>query len=183
MDSASGVVLDIDGGETFTIEARDASGQVLQQIVITAGDEGTGDGMATPWSFSRASADVASVRFEGVRPSGRFGLGFDNFTTCAPDRVTSTEEADRPTGFLLRQNYPNPFNPATTIPFTLSETTHVRLVVYDVLGRQVTVLADRVYLPGSHAARFEAPTLPSGLYAYRVEAGAFSQTRTMLLVK
>lgn len=87
VDSASGVVLDIDYSERFTIQARDTSGRVLQTVTISAGDPGTGNGIATPWGFGRESADVASIRFEGTRESGRFGLAFDNFVTCAPGRV------------------------------------------------------------------------------------------------
>lgn len=87
VDSASGLVLDIDGGETFTIQAFDASDNLLEASVITAGDPGTGSRIATPWWFSRETPDVASIRFVGERPSGIFGLGFDNFTTCAPARL------------------------------------------------------------------------------------------------
>ncbi len=79
-DSASGVILDMDHGETFTIQLRDATDLLLDEFVITAGDPGTGDGIATPWSFTRATSDVFSVRMKGVRTaSGVFGLGFDNF--------------------------------------------------------------------------------------------------------
>jgi hypothetical protein len=77
--AASGMILDIDSSETFTIEARNASGDVLQTITIDAGDPRTGDGIATLWSFDRADADIASLRFIGERPVGDFGLGFDNF--------------------------------------------------------------------------------------------------------
>jgi len=87
VDSASGLVLDIDGGETFTIQAFDVADNLLEESVITDGDPGTGSRQATPWWFSREAPDVASIRFSGVRPSGIFGLGFDNFTTCAPARL------------------------------------------------------------------------------------------------
>lgn len=87
VDSASGLVLDIDGGETFNIQAFDSSNNMLEDFVITDGDPGTGSRIATTWFFSRDTPDVASIRFEGQRPSGIFGLGFDNFTTCAPSRL------------------------------------------------------------------------------------------------
>jgi hypothetical protein len=78
--AASGVVMDIDFNETFTIEARDAAGAILQSVVIKAGDPNTGDGMATRWSIDRESADIHSIRFIGRRTAaGGFGLGFDNF--------------------------------------------------------------------------------------------------------
>lgn len=79
-DAVSGVILDIDFDERFLIEAKDSSGNVLQTLTIVAGDSGTGDGIATSWSFRRQSADIASIRFSGTRlASGVFGLGFDNF--------------------------------------------------------------------------------------------------------
>ncbi len=78
---ASGVILDLDGGETFTIEARDQAGNVIDTVVLTAGDANTGNGVATPWFFDRAVADIYSIRFEGVRAqAGLFGLGFDRFS-------------------------------------------------------------------------------------------------------
>ena len=84
--AASGQVLDIDGGEMFTIEARDASDVVVETIVIQAGDDGTGDALATFWSFERPQADIYSIRFVGVRTqSGGFGLGFDNFAPTSPN--------------------------------------------------------------------------------------------------
>ena len=63
--AASGVILDIDFGETFTIEALDADGGVIESLVIAAGDPGTGDGISTQWSFSRPHADVYTIRFKG----------------------------------------------------------------------------------------------------------------------
>ena len=77
---ANGVILDIDWGETFTIQARGASNNILQTIIIRDGDPNTGDGIATPWSFNRASADIYSIRFAGVKQGASFGLGFDNFS-------------------------------------------------------------------------------------------------------
>jgi hypothetical protein len=78
--AASGVVLDIDFGEVFTITAYATTGDVLEELVIRAGDPGTGDALATNWAFERPADDIASIRFAGARTqSGRFGLGFDNF--------------------------------------------------------------------------------------------------------
>ncbi len=82
--AASGVVLDIDFDESFTIEARDEFENVLDSLVISAGDPGTGDRVATFWSISRPQNEIFSLRFKGTRTvAGSFGLGFDNFNTTA----------------------------------------------------------------------------------------------------
>lgn len=81
-DSASGVIYDIDFDEQFVVQAFSETDSILAEITISAGDEGTGDALATPWGFKRDSADVFSIKFIGTRTaSGAFGLGFDNFTT------------------------------------------------------------------------------------------------------
>ncbi len=99
---------------------------------------------------------------------------------------TGTHREDAPglpVSFTLEQNYPNPFNPTTTIRFGLPQSTDVRLAVYDMLGRRVTTLVDAPHPAGWHEVAFDASRLASGVYFYRIEAGTFSQTHTMLLVK
>ena len=83
----------------------------------------------------------------------------------------------------LAQNYPNPFNPATVVGYQLPVASNVRLVVYDILGREVAVLVNEREGPGSYEARFDATGLASGVYLYRLTAGTFVQTRSMILVR
>lgn len=102
-----------------------------------------------------------------------------------PMGPTSSEGSELPEVYALAQNYPNPFNPATTIHFQLPKSEHVTLRVFDVLGREVAALLDNMsFAAGEHAVRFDASGLTSGVYLYRLEAGAsFVQTRRMMLVK
>jgi hypothetical protein len=83
----------------------------------------------------------------------------------------------------LGQNYPNPFNPTTTIRFELPETAHVRLIVFDVLGREVARLVDGVRQAGAGEVQFVATGVPGGVYFYRLETARKVLTKTMLLVK
>lgn len=83
----------------------------------------------------------------------------------------------------LSQNYPNPFNPSTEIRFGLTKPAHVRLVVYDILGREVASLADEQMDAGYHSVSWNASGVSSGVYIYRLTAGSFVQTRRMLVVK
>jgi hypothetical protein len=91
--------------------------------------------------------------------------------------------AGLPAQFSLRQNYPNPFNPSTTITFELPRSTEVRLSVFDVLGREVSVLVNENRNAGVHEVRFDGSGLPSGVYFCRIQAGDFVQAKKMLAVK
>lgn len=88
-----------------------------------------------------------------------------------------------PKNYGLLQNYPNPFNPSTTIRFELAATTHVRLAVYDLTGRNIVTLVDSVRNVGMHEIGFDASRLASGLYVYRLEAGGTVLARSMSLIK
>ncbi|MBN2365866.1 MAG: T9SS C-terminal target domain-containing protein [Calditrichaeota bacterium] len=79
-------------------------------------------------------------------------------------------------------NYPNPFNPSTTIEFTLPEQSEVVLMVYDVLGRQVAVLAEGEKPAGTYRIRWQAGNIPGGVYFYRLQAGSFTRILKMVLL-
>ncbi len=85
--------------------------------------------------------------------------------------------------FQLNANFPNPFRSRTTIPFTVQESGPVRLVVYDMQGRQIRLLLDRVVQPGVHAVVFDATGLPSGTYVYRLDTPLQRLTRKMSVLK
>jgi beta-galactosidase len=88
-----------------------------------------------------------------------------------------------PTEYRLEQNYPNPFNPTTVFSFKVPVVSSVRLVVYDLLGREVATLVNERKEPGSYAVKFDAGRLASGAYYYRLFADAYVSTRSMMLVK
>jgi uncharacterized lipoprotein YddW (UPF0748 family) len=97
---------------------------------------------------------------------------------------TSIEDGDQiASQFKLDQNYPNPFNPSTQIRFTLGEATHATLTVYDMMGRVVATLVNQSMTAGSHSVQFNASELSSGMYVYTLQAGSFTQTNKMMLVK
>jgi len=85
--------------------------------------------------------------------------------------------------FALKQNYPNPFNPGTTIVLDVPKAAHVRLAVYDLLGRQIEVLIDDDLPAGPYSREWDATGSPSGVYFYRMEAGEFVETRKMLVAR
>ena len=88
-----------------------------------------------------------------------------------------------PKEFRLHQNYPNPFNPQTTISFALPKSTHVRLLLFDMLGRSVATLVDEKMQPGIHKVTFNATGMPTGIYFYRIETEQFTRVKKALFVK
>ena len=97
---------------------------------------------------------------------------------------TSVDDvSDLPSEFQLQQNYPNPFNPSTTIRYVLSEASPVTLRVFTLTGREVQTLVNATQSAGSHVVQFDASDLASGLYLYRLESNAFTETRMMSLIK
>jgi hypothetical protein len=100
------------------------------------------------------------------------------------DISTSTQSAGQlPDAFMLCQNYPNPFNPSTTIRYGLRSRGHVTLTVFNTLGQQVSVLQNGEQEAGYHEVQFNAQNLPSGVYFYRWQAGFFTETKRLLLLR
>jgi hypothetical protein len=88
-----------------------------------------------------------------------------------------------PIEYALEQNYPNPFNPSTTIKFAVPKESNVNLSVYNVLGELVSTLVNEQKKPGYYEYEFNASTLASGVYLYRIKAGDFHETKKMVLMK
>ena len=88
-----------------------------------------------------------------------------------------------PREFALGQNYPNPFNPATTIKYALPRLSQVLLTIYNLRGEEVARLVDGEQPSGYHAATWDASTVSSGIYFYRLQAGEFVGTKKMVLLK
>lgn len=118
----------------------------------------------------------------GTSGSGIY-LGHGLALSAGSSTSAEDEATDVPVGFDLKSAYPNPFNPRTTIPFELSESVNVRLAVYDLLGREVSVLVDGLLPAGQHQVAFEAGQVPSGTYLVRMAAGGEQHSMTVTLIK
>ncbi|WP_428236233.1 T9SS type A sorting domain-containing protein [Gracilimonas sp.] len=110
--------------------------------------------------------------------------GVWNNLVLAEAIITDIEtESVQPDKFKLSQNYPNPFNPTTNINFSLPKTTDVQLTVYSMLGQKVATLVNSTMPAGDHSISWDAQDMASGLYIYTIQAGDFSQTKKMVLMK
>ncbi|NQT25713.1 right-handed parallel beta-helix repeat-containing protein, partial [candidate division KSB1 bacterium] len=105
------------------------------------------------------------------------------FSSSLMVSVEENELAAIPETYYLTQNYPNPFNPTTTIEFGLPKEDRITLKVFDLLGREVLTLMDEKRKAGKHEVSFDASSLASGLYFYRIQSGQFTKIRKMVLVK
>jgi len=85
--------------------------------------------------------------------------------------------------FSLDQNFPNPFNPKTTINYSLQKRCNVKIVVFDLTGRELKTLVNKIQNAGKYSVSFNASELASGIYIYRLKSGPFVQNRKMILVR
>ncbi|MEK9138176.1 MAG: T9SS type A sorting domain-containing protein, partial [Bacteroidota bacterium] len=89
----------------------------------------------------------------------------------------------RPQTFVLQQNYPNPFNPSTLIEFRMAHAGFVSIRVFDLLGREVSNIANEFFSAGTHYVRFVGSGFPSGVYYYWLQVGDVAQVKKMILLK
>jgi len=109
---------------------------------------------------------------------------FDDLRTAvfAPSDVEQ-EDGITPTEFVLQQNYPNPFNPVTQIKFSIPSSSNVKLIVTDILGREITALVNDELAAGNYSVSFDANNLSSGVYFYTLVTDNFKQSKKMILMK
>jgi len=97
--------------------------------------------------------------------------------------VVSVDENVIVTVYKLHQNFPNPFNPTTTVKYQIPELNFVTIKIYDVLGNEVASLINGEKPAGEYKVEFFAENLPSGIYFYTVQAGKFTDSKKMILLK
>jgi hypothetical protein len=107
----------------------------------------------------------------GLRFNGSILVGTQNISSIVPDK------------FDLYQNYPNPFNPVTKIKYQVPASEFVKLVIYDILGREIKTLVNNKLEAGVYEYEFDASNLNSGVYFYRLQAGNYTNVKKMMLIK
>ena len=90
---------------------------------------------------------------------------------------------ENPGDFHLNQNFPNPFNPATTIKFVLAKSSNVKIVIYDVFGREVQTIVNNKYNKGEYEISWDAAKFASGVYFYKMNADNYVNVKKMILIK
>jgi len=152
------ILMTEDGGNTWS-DRRSFTNNTLNSVVFA--DDTTG------WVVGEAGTVLKMTMAE--------------FFTSIEDEPLS--QSPIPQKFLLSQNYPNPFNPSTTIEFSIPKAEHVTLKIYNLLGQEITTLVSEKLTLGEYKYTWDASQLASGVYIYKLEAGNFSITRKLILLK
>jgi hypothetical protein len=118
--------------------------------------------------------------FAGTLYDGVWKRPLSEMITSVPAGAGS---AGLPANFSLEQNYPNPFNPSTVIPFSVPSKAFVLLKIFDPVGREVSVLLSEELQAGAYAQKWDAADLASGIYFYRLQAGSFTETKKLILLR
>lgn len=178
-------------GQSFTIE------NLL--ITMTTDDSAITDINGTLSIASLAPGETVmpagrfTVRVDTNYFSGVFNFDFDIFSSNDSwlywqDSITYIvtgveDETTLPTEFALEQNYPNPFNPSTTFRYSIPTQSKVVIKVYDILGNEIATLMDEEKSVGTYELKWDAASMPSGVYFYQLKAGTFVETKKMILLK
>ena len=136
-------------------------GTALNKLISIDTSSGAGTLIGTNIGFASTNGLAVSPDIVGIQ----------NITTAIPDK------------YELYQNYPNPFNPSTSIRFDIPKAEKVQLIIYDMLGKEITKLVNEKLDAGTYEYKFDASSLSSGVYFYRLGSGDLSFTKRMLLIK
>lgn len=149
-------------GMTFSPKWTASGGTIEDGLYIAGDDQGI---------YSVTATDSAT---------GTIGTAYIQIGT-----ITAVNDQDngKPKSFHLFQNYPNPFNPETTIKFSVLQSCHVELKIFDILGHEIETLIDEERQSGYHQVKFDAHHLPTGIYFYRIRMKDFQAVKKMLLLE
>ena len=168
-------------------DARDGNNEVYHKISIDGGASWANDTRLTndPGASNTPSINISGSALHIVWNDNRDGnteIYYKRNPTGNPIGITPIS-TNVPSGYSLSQNYPNPFNPVTNINFALPNTSNVKLAVFDMNGREVAVLVNGQYSPGTYKVDYDASSLASGVYFYKLITKDFTATKKMILIK
>jgi len=172
------------GPVTVTVPASTTFDRDRTQAVPAAAPTGMYTYTAYTGIYPSIFYSTDSFEFEKLsNGSGEVVYSWQNWGESFEVEVAAENKVSPPDRFSLHQNYPNPFNPTTKISYQLKEARYTTLTVFDIQGREVAKLVDGYRDAGSHEITFDASSLASGIYIYRLNAGDFTAAGKMVLMK
>lgn len=145
----------------------------------------TGEQLWCMRTYSVNGESPVAIAVDNLRNVYVSGSGNGDYLTIKYNQPTGIQPVSNkiPDTYRLEQNFPNPFNPETNIRLALPTRSFVKLVVYDILGREVSILVNDQLNSGTYELNWNASNYPSGIYFYRLIAGEYSETKRMILLK
>jgi len=188
-------VADLDGDGIENGLQTEVKGMIAKIITKLPQKNGALSGPDATWTKDQLSAYWNAITAQEDKSNGIHNskyivsallgsyklLGLTSPALTAVDAVNS--ENNLPSDFTIYQNYPNPFNPSTNIKFSIPQATHVRLTIYDAVGKIIQTLINDDMAPGIHTIQWSPRNIASGIYIYRIEAGNYVKANKMLLMK
>lgn len=188
IDIPRSIALDNASGNVYVTGSSAGTG--YDYLTISYRNDGTfnwekrenGTANSNDYASSVAVADSQRIFVSGSANFSGIGIAFYTlrYSKIVGIQPISTEI---PSSFALKQNYPNPFNPSTAIRFDIPKSTYVKIAVYDVMGQEVSVLANENVSAGKYELKWNASGYSSGIYFYTLTAGDFRETKKMILAK
>jgi hypothetical protein len=126
------------------------------------------------------------VRSIGIDSHGYAFIGTNEGSVFASLQTTTSADLkfdELPQQYFLNQNYPNPFNPITTISYSLPKRSLVQIKIFDILGKEIATLVNEQKSTGTYSVQFNGSALASGIYFYKMQAGSFTETKKLILLK
>lgn len=154
---------------------------LFPQYVLSASVFGNGGGMASNASYN--SSFTLGQSITGISSNTNYIMNSGFWYSAGLITDIDDEKILLPEDFDLFQNYPNPFNPTTTIRYSLPEESFVSIKVYDILGRLIVSLVEEEKPIGYHEIQFNAVSIASGTYFYRMEAGDHVYVKKLIVLK
>jgi plastocyanin len=169
--------LNISKGDTIQW-VGDFSAHAMASTTIPAGAASFTKGSGT--SFTYVPAVAGTYNYQCLY---HVSLGMTGSFTVLATGVENTQSSMQPDAFILEQNYPNPFNPTTNIRFQLPANSFTTLKIFNMIGQEVATLVSEIMPAGTYSRQWNAANMPSGFYFYRLQAGLYTETKRLVLLR
>ena len=183
----------VDGAGYYGIyRSSSGTGRYDFEEVVTVADNGLTTQSWTDWSYHIFPGGGESVRYYRVTSitgnnesytSNEVNVNYGGEGGGEQDKISSDKINSEGYNYTLRECYPNPFNPATNIGYSVKEKGYTILRIYNITGEEVAVLVDGEKEPGKYNVKFNAGSLPSGIYIYTLISGSYIESKKMILLR